>query len=240
MIPKSVEYQRVVNLGNYENHRLRGFYELEEGETFEEGAKEAARQVLEQLDAIRAWEKAQEEAERKANEPWRVTPAMVADQPTLREKALRAAALVMEHRERDRAEEARVETLERFGIDAHFTAQPDGSAIAEVDGITLSYEHRRFTALVPVKGEAKPRELNYISTLEDLAIKLAQLDAWPGGEFAATATTAGTEDAVGFSPEGLGDPYERGDLVDPVDYCDDDEEDDEEEEEESDQVDFHY
>lgn len=177
MKTKSVEYGRVINLGNYENHRLSIIVDLDEGETLDDAVGKVQEDVMAQLKALRAAELAEEEAERRASAPLVVTPDMVAEQPTLRDKARRAAQIALEQRKADLAAEARKEALNKLGVDLEFKAREDGAAIAQTDdGLTLVWQYNQFAVFVPVKGEPTPRKLTYVHTREDLGQRLAPLE----------------------------------------------------------------
>lgn len=154
--------------------------DLQEGDTEEEAHAEAQRQVEGQLALFKAREAAEREAYSLAHQEWRVTPDMVAEVPTLREKALMAFRLEQEHRDVDYVSRAHEKALKQFGMDLQFIQQPDGSALAKMDDLTLLYKGGDFQVIVPIKDEPS-RTFSWITSLEQLGKQLAALES-VGGE----------------------------------------------------------
>ncbi|MEA2573342.1 MAG: hypothetical protein QOH93_640 [Chloroflexia bacterium] len=178
MKPISVEYGRVVNLGNYENLRFSVTLQPEEGDTVEAVALEAYRQVHEQIDAVRAAEKATADAEREAKQPWKVTPDMVAEKVSLREKASLAVDLHRSHKGDEVLEKAKRKAQEMLGVDLEFQTDGHGGAIAEVEGFLLQFDGwDYFSVAVRVPGYEEPQHLGSISSLVQLGEHLTKADS---------------------------------------------------------------
>jgi hypothetical protein len=184
MEAKSVEYGRVVNLGNYENMRVSATYDLAPGETVLDGFEQAYKDVQSRIEQARAWGKEAEAAERQRDAPWVCTPEMVGDLPTLQARARRAAELTLEHTRKDFTEEARQKARERFGFDVPFERRLDNSAVATVDGVTFIFKYDDFSVEIPdetIEGGVKRGP--YIRDLAKLGQWLAGLDDGSGSPF---------------------------------------------------------
>lgn len=178
---EKIEYQRVFNLGNYDNMRLGVSITLEDGEHAMDAWIEAVSQVSSQYAAIRAQDRANEQAEKDARKPWRVTPEMVADAPTLAEKARKALELQREHDGAGEIAEAASAALEKFGVEVEFQKQPEGSIVGVSGDMTLTYRGSSFAITIPVKGRDEPEMFYHVHSLEELGRYIAQAERSQAG-----------------------------------------------------------
>lgn len=170
-----IEYRRTVSDGNYGNWRYGIWGEVEEGETYEQAHTIARHQVNGQIERDQAAEKALEEAERAAHEPWHVTPNMVQFEATLRDRAMLAARIDAEHDKYNTLQRAHDAVLARFGLDLTFTHGEGGDLIAEVDGVLLVYHYNELQLIVPLRNGEKA-QLTYVRSLEELGRKWAKAE----------------------------------------------------------------
>lgn len=240
-----VEYRRTVSDGNFGNWRYGLSGEVEEGETHQEAEDKIQRQVNEWVTRDKEREQAEKEAERERGRPWRATPAMVGDQPTLRERALAAGRLEAEHERTKRAEWAHKQALEVFGRDLVFVRQDDGSVIAEDEGVTWIFGGGDFTLLVPVGSAGERRKLTYFSSLAELGQRWAQAEnryaeeqearvaaarrqaeaqAAEGGQAATAAGDEATQGDAGYGLTELNGGTLGAQAADEDDYNEDDDE----------------
>ena len=169
----SVEYSRLVNMGDYQNMKVGVTIQLDEGDSATDALVDAYNEVHGRINAIQADERAERDAQREARMPWRVTPEMVADAPTLWDKAVRAVQIADEHKAEDLVAEAAREARERFGLELPFVARDDGRPVSGSDQLFVAYTGSgNFEIVVPVEGEPRGLKLTYIRSLEDLGREL--------------------------------------------------------------------